>query len=148
MNLIDLKAFRKANNISQVQLAEYLGVGQSFISQVEKGIRPLPKEYISKITANQSWDATILFPGEGNPEKDVTLPSIGDQLYDLVEKTNKVNEILLNMIQMKDEMINRISDELLQAMDEIKRLREEITALKAKGATAESADYSSVADAS
>jgi transcriptional regulator with XRE-family HTH domain len=60
MKNIDLKAFRKANLISQVELAEYLGVGQSFISQVEKGIRPLPKEYISKLLANSGWDISML----------------------------------------------------------------------------------------
>ena len=61
MKSIDLKAFRKANNLSQVQLAEYLGVGQSFISQIEKGDRPLPYEYISKISANaHRWDTSML----------------------------------------------------------------------------------------
>ncbi len=60
MKNIDLKAFRKANNISQVELAEYLGVGQSFISQMEKGIRPIPQEYISIISANQKWDCSMI----------------------------------------------------------------------------------------
>lgn len=48
----DLKLFRLENRLSQVQLAEYLGVTQSFISQVEKEDRPLPDEYISKIQAD------------------------------------------------------------------------------------------------
>lgn len=61
MKSIDLKAFRKANSISQVELAEYLGVGQSFISQIEKGNRPMPKEYISTILANAyGWDTSML----------------------------------------------------------------------------------------
>ena len=61
MKSIDLKAFRKANSISQVELAEYLGVGQSFISQIEKGNRPMPKEYISTILANTyGWDTSML----------------------------------------------------------------------------------------
>ena len=60
METIDLKAFRKANKISQLQLAECLGVGQPFISQIEKGLRPLPKEYISKLSANKKWDTTML----------------------------------------------------------------------------------------
>lgn len=60
MKNIDLKAFRKANNISQVELAEYLGIGQSFISQIEKGTRPIPPEYISKLSANQNWNCSML----------------------------------------------------------------------------------------
>ena len=60
MKTIDLKAFRKANKISQIELAEFLEVGQSFISQIEKGTRPLPSEYISKLTANPIWDTSML----------------------------------------------------------------------------------------
>lgn len=60
MKNIDLKAFRKANNISQVELAEYLGIGQSFISQIEKGTRPIPPEHISKLSANQNWNCSML----------------------------------------------------------------------------------------
>lgn len=60
MKTIDLKAFRKANKISQIELAEFLEVGQSFISQIEKGTRPLPSEYISRLTANSNWDTSML----------------------------------------------------------------------------------------
>ena len=69
MKTIDLKAFRKANKISQVELAEYLSVGQPFISQVEKGTRPLPKEYISKLSANPNWNVSMLTQPE-NPMVD------------------------------------------------------------------------------
>lgn len=62
MQDIDLKAFRKANKLSQIQLAEFLGVGQSFISQVELGSRPLPQEQISKILANKEWNTSMLVP--------------------------------------------------------------------------------------
>lgn len=58
--MIDLKAFRIANHLTQSELAEYLDVGQSFISQIEKGVRPIPAEYISKIYANENWDNSTL----------------------------------------------------------------------------------------
>ena len=48
-DMIDLKLFRKANKITQSELADYLGIGQPFISQIEKGGRPIPSEYISKL---------------------------------------------------------------------------------------------------
>ena len=60
MHRIDLKAFRRANKISQLDLADFFGVGQSFISQVEKGDRPLPKDYISKLLAHSSWDTSTI----------------------------------------------------------------------------------------
>ena len=53
--MFDLKAFRTFNKITQFQLAEYLGVTQAFISQVEKGSRPIPDEYISKIKADNKY---------------------------------------------------------------------------------------------
>ena len=72
--MIDLKRFRSANNITQSELAKYLGVGQSFISQIEKGDRPLPVEYIGKILANKGWgNAGWLLTGEGDMLK--TTPS-------------------------------------------------------------------------
>lgn len=59
--MVDLKAFRKANNLTQNELANYLGVGQGFISQMEKGDRPVPKEYISILSANPyNWDISML----------------------------------------------------------------------------------------
>ena len=63
-NMIDLKLFRKANKITQSELADYLGIGQPFISQIEKGGRPIPSEYISKLLASKQWDTSML-TGEG-----------------------------------------------------------------------------------
>lgn len=53
--MFDLKKFRKENKLTQVQLAEYLNVTQGFVSQVEKGARPMPEEYISKIIADDFY---------------------------------------------------------------------------------------------
>lgn len=64
MYMIDLKQFRKANKITQSELAAYLKIGQSFVSQIEKGVRSLPAEYISKLSANKQWDTSIL-TGDG-----------------------------------------------------------------------------------
>ena len=53
--VFDLKTFRKANKISQQELAEYLGVGQGYISQMERGDRPVPEKTIEKILENPNW---------------------------------------------------------------------------------------------
>jgi transcriptional regulator with XRE-family HTH domain len=56
-----IKNFRKCNKISQVALAEYLKVTQGFISQIEKGICPIPDGIISKLLANPNgWDVSML----------------------------------------------------------------------------------------
>lgn len=49
---IDLKLFRKDNNLSQSNAAKLFGCDQSFISQIETGRSKIPDEYISKILAN------------------------------------------------------------------------------------------------
>ena len=51
----DLKRFRKANKLSQLELANILGVTQSFISKVEKGIAPLPDSIRDLIFDKTDW---------------------------------------------------------------------------------------------
>ena len=54
--MIDIKRFRRENKISQVALAEYLGVLQGFISQMESGARPIPAGIEERIRANdRGW---------------------------------------------------------------------------------------------
>lgn len=59
--MIDIKAFRKANKISQGELADYIGVTQSYISLVEKGVNNLSFEAMKKIASNdKGWDTSFL----------------------------------------------------------------------------------------
>lgn len=61
MKGIDLKAFRKANNLTQEKLGEYLGIKKSFISTIESGKDPMPKDKLSKLLENPyRWDTTML----------------------------------------------------------------------------------------
>lgn len=101
MKTIDLKAFRKANKISQIELAEFLEVGQSFISQIEKGTRPLPSEYISKLTANLNWDTSMLTEPE-HPE--VSNPT-ESSLVDYLERKVSDQEILIRELYQQIGML-------------------------------------------
>lgn len=47
--MFDIKLFRITNKLTQTQVAEYLGVTQAYISQIERGLLELPDEYIDKI---------------------------------------------------------------------------------------------------
>ena len=66
-----IKKFRKCNKISQVALAEYLGVTQGFISQMENGASAIPDSVIRTILVNPyNWDTSML-RGSDQPENPV-----------------------------------------------------------------------------
>lgn len=44
MKVFDLKAFRKDKNITQTEIARMFSCNQNFISRIESGIRPIPKD--------------------------------------------------------------------------------------------------------
>lgn len=59
--MIDLKEFRKANNLKQEDVANYLSTSRVFISQVEGGKSKLPSEQLCKLLSNPyGWDTTML----------------------------------------------------------------------------------------
>lgn len=63
---IDLRGFRLANNITQGELADYLGVTRGFISSIENGRANLPDkklEYLYTMSKkDKSWDTDKIMP--------------------------------------------------------------------------------------
>lgn len=128
MKSIDLKAFRKANNISQVELAEYLGVGQSFISQIEKGTRPLPEEYISRLSANPKWDSSMLISER---------PFLSSMDYFRRERTEptqeQIHSAVMNAIDPTEKfLINYLERKIDDQEKLIRELYQQIGMLEAK----------------
>jgi transcriptional regulator with XRE-family HTH domain len=61
MKGIDIKAFRKVNNLTQSELGAYLGCTKAFISAIEKESRPLPLDMLSKLIDNPlNWNTSML----------------------------------------------------------------------------------------
>lgn len=87
----DIKTFRKINHLSQKELAEYLGVGQNFISQMENGHSPLPYKQLEKIRENTSWDSSML-------EEEKTLSN--QQLLDLIASQQRTIEMQAHTIEL------------------------------------------------
>lgn len=132
--MIDLKAFRKANSITQVDLAEYLGVGQGFISQIEKGDRPFPKENISKLLANpHGWDTSMLHEQKAQELVAENIPQLSN-----------VEILLREMLAEKEAKIDVLQEIIGELKAENARLK---TLLERKGGNAQSADSSFVAGA-
>lgn len=57
----DLKEFRIANNLTQTQLGDYLGVLKGFISKIENGKDKMPEPKFRKLLNNPyGWDTSML----------------------------------------------------------------------------------------
>jgi len=53
--MVDFRQFRAGNKLTQKEAAAYFGVSQAFISQIERGGRPIPSAFISKIKADNVY---------------------------------------------------------------------------------------------
>lgn len=134
METIDLKAFRKANKISQNELAVCLGVGQSFISQIEKGARPMPKEYISKLLANKKWDTSMI--SRSKPLVQIHGLKAGELLHtpalnvrSAIEKATKADETLVGYLKLE---IENLKAQISQLQNEKADLSKQVGMLEAK----------------
>lgn len=115
MKRIDLKAFRKANNLTQEQLGDYLGIKKSFISTIESGKDPMPKAKLSKLLSNPyNWDTSMLTQSE-NPmtdePKDGTLDFVirymARQIEELQAKFDNLEAEYKEVCQERDDLIER-----------------------------------------
>lgn len=50
--MADLKGFRKANKLTQFDVASYLGISKAFICKIEKGKDQLPPKQLEKLLNN------------------------------------------------------------------------------------------------
>ena len=94
--MFDLKGFRKTNKISQVELAEYLGVGQGFISQMEKGDRPIPDHILETIVNNPNWSA----------DKFIEAVTKGDFISDEEDLRNECDALRNKVAQLEQTIIS------------------------------------------
>ncbi|WP_418406336.1 helix-turn-helix domain-containing protein, partial [Alistipes putredinis] len=60
MYSIDIREFRRANKMTQQELADYFGVVQGFISSMENGREKVPDKYISKILGDPNVDSSMV----------------------------------------------------------------------------------------
>lgn len=83
-----LKLFRKRNKISQIELADHLGVTQGFISQMENGTSAVPDNVISRLLANTcGWETEMLTEDDEVPQQEDTLVAyLKEQNYKLTQE--------------------------------------------------------------
>ena len=84
--MFDLRLFRKANGITQLAVAEYLGVTKQMITQVETGKTALPTDKLKRILDNPDWSITEYYKlvdtleelKSGGKERKVEVVAAGD----------------------------------------------------------------------
>ena len=98
--MIDLKQFRKINNLTQEQAGNYFGCTQAFVSQIELKKRPVPDYFISIIEAdsmvvkpaNLPDKSLILSPGQEAPDANLELEKAYWEIESLQKRIEKQQE--------------------------------------------------------
>lgn len=94
----DLKAFRKANNLKQNELADYLGVSREYLSLVETGKSKLSAEKVSMILTNtKGWDTSMFLDPADKKEKE---PDIVAALRETITAQRETIEYQKEIIEM------------------------------------------------
>ncbi len=58
--MTDFELFIKKNAIKKKELAKFLGTSNAFITQLCKGVAPLPADKLKKIKEDLTWDTSML----------------------------------------------------------------------------------------
>ncbi len=58
--MTDFDKFLSINKIQKQEIAKFLGVSKSFVTQLCKGLRKLPLDKLALIKANTEWDCSAL----------------------------------------------------------------------------------------
>lgn len=62
----DFQLFIERNNLKKKDIAAFMGVSSSFVTQLCKGERELPADKLKQIKAQGHWDSSMLAPAQGN----------------------------------------------------------------------------------
>ena len=112
MTHYDLRKFRLANNLSQPEVADYLGVGKAFISQVERGVSKLPLDKYARLLQNdKGWDTSMLTePTTQHFTANASGNASASVNYN--EKRSEESAVLRVRIESLEEQISQLKDML------------------------------------
>lgn len=122
---MNIKKFRKTNNISQQSLAEFAGVTQGAVSQWESGLTNIPSQIFQRLLSNgQGWDTSALLesdqPSDNSNNGNIT------KIWNLSGVTNSPTTVNNNNNNGGFENLVRMIEEL---KEQNKAQREQISGL-------------------
>lgn len=103
---VDIKEFRNANKMTQNAFADYLGVKQSFIANMESGRDKIPDKYIRKILDDPNIDSSMIQVVDS--EDDITIPrNVFEKISQLIETVSSQQ----NTISDQNRIMSRLVED-------------------------------------
>lgn len=104
MESVDIREFRRVNKMTQKALADYLGITQAFVSNMEAGRDTIPEKYIRRILDDPNVDSSMF----ARREKMEIVPSSG---IDDVKMPREVFEKIAQLIDTVCSQQGTIADQ-------------------------------------
>ena len=139
--MVDLKAFRKANNLTQQAVADYLGIKKAFVCQIETGRHSLPSKHLDRLLNNtEGWDTILLRDNDTkfgtNIETYTDTPTdeavvITSQVIEEMTASRQLAEQALAMVQeqleAKQQTILAVREQLATTQEQLTTSQEQLT---------------------
>lgn len=130
--MADFKAFRKDNKLTQKEAAAYFECTQGFISQIERGERPIPDVFFDKIIADNSINKQNMKQPDSNPKENKDSKMIPFEILEMINKERERFE------KERDRMLNQLDEVLAQQKKLIDTISSQAELLKKVNAHPES----------
>ncbi|WP_231489860.1 helix-turn-helix transcriptional regulator [Pedobacter sp. Leaf170] len=103
------RTFRKANNLSQVEMAEFLKCSQPQINKYESGANlipiEVPKLLHNKLQLNYEW----FYHGKGSMKTVVKKPTLNDTI-ELSSEVKRLTEEVASLKSMVKDLVKKVYD--------------------------------------
>lgn len=139
-----LNEFLKSNNVGQQEVAQLLGVGQSYVSQMLNGKKPIGKNKADILSKKYGFSKLYLLTGEGEMFRSPSVVASGNTYGDNASGNNNVTisgnntgtlqariSALQKLIEEKDKQLAQ-KDELLAERDRLLSEKDKLLAEKDK----------------
>lgn len=108
-----LKEFRQDNDLTQQEVADYLGLKKSFISAIERGGRPLPPKHMDALMDNdRGWEPSSL---RISGSKNVAV-AVGGSRADVCNNSAQVD-----LLQKEVDLLRRHNEQLHETISYLTR---------------------------
>lgn len=126
--MADLKAFRKANKLTQEQVADYLGIKKPFICKIETGRESFPEKHLRKLLDNpHGWDITHLAEVSETPTETNNTPDTPEQpTEDVVVISTQMLEEMTAQRQLTEQALALVQEQLEAKQETIEAVREQL----------------------